>query len=132
MISFGAASPLDASGSSPRVVVEALVHRSELASVEFQEAREHAIRTAIAVWFSAAFLLLFGFTATVAVAASVWHREDRGLILSLLALGYLVVAAVLSWVSVRRIKQWEPFSETRRQFHEDCACVQEIISSAKR
>lgn len=129
MISFGSATPRAASGSPPRVVVEALMHRSELATLEFEEAREHATRTLIIVGFSAAFVLLFGFTSTVAIAASVWHREDRGLILSLVTLAYLIGAAVLAWVSVRRIKQWQPFSETRRQFHEDCACVQDIVNS---
>jgi len=87
--------PLAAPGSVPRVVVEALMHRGELISVELKEAQAHAARTAVSALLAGALLLLGGFAGTFAVAAAVWNRDDRGLILGLLTLAYLASAAAL-------------------------------------
>jgi uncharacterized membrane protein YqjE len=132
MISFGSSSPLAASGSTPRVVVEALVHRGDLLSVELKEARVHGLRTAIMVGISGVLLLLAAFSGTFALAAAVWQRNDRGLILGLVTLGYLVVSGIFACIVARRLRTWHPFSETVRQFHEDCECVQEIIKESAR
>lgn len=130
MISFGSTTtPLTAPGSTPRVVVDALIHRAELASVELKEARQHGLRTAILAGASGALLLLGGFCATFAIAAAVWDRSDRGLILGFVTLGYFIAAGSLAFAAARRMKTWRPFSETARQFREDCACVQDIINS---
>ncbi|HZZ20716.1 MAG TPA: phage holin family protein [Opitutaceae bacterium] len=133
MISFGSNSaPLASPGSTPRVVVEALMHRGELASVELKEARQHGSRTAILAGVSGVLLLLGGFSATFAVAAAVWDSSHRGLILGLLTLGYLVGAGVLALVAARRMRDWKPFTESARQFRDDCACIHEIINSYER
>ena len=120
--------PLAAPGSVPRVVVEALMHRGELISVELKEARLHAARTAVAAVLACALLLLAGFAGTFAVAAAVWSREDRGLILGLLTLAYLAGSAALGFVAARRLRSWQPFSETLRQFRQDSVCLQETLS----
>jgi uncharacterized membrane protein YqjE len=112
-----------------RVVVEALTHRGELASVELREACEHGTRTAILVGLSCALLLLGGFCGTFAIAAAVWERPDRGMILGLLTFAYLAGCGALAYAAARRIKAWKPFSETARQFQEDCACVHDIANS---
>ena len=67
-----------------------------------------------------------------ALAAAVWQREDRGLILSLVTLGYLAGAAVLAYVASRRLRNWSPFAETCRQFHADCECLHDVIATATR
>jgi uncharacterized membrane protein YqjE len=122
-------SPLAEPGATARVVVESLMHRGELASVELKEARRHGARTAAVLAISCVFLLLGGFTGTVALAAAVWNREDRGLILGLVGLGYVLAAASLGYFASRRLKSWQPFEETRRQFHADCACVHDLFKS---
>jgi uncharacterized membrane protein YqjE len=132
MSSRGSSSPFAAPGSVPRVVVEALMHRGELASIELEEAKIHSARTGIAIALCGILLLLGGFTATFAVAAAVWHRDDRGLILGVLTLAYFLGAGALAFVASRRIRDWQPFSETCRQFHEDCACIQKSITSGTR
>ncbi len=124
--------PLAAPGSVPRVVVEALMHRGELISVELKEAQVHAARTAVAVVLACALLLLAGFAGTFAVAAAVWNRDDRGLILSLLTLAYLAASAALGFLAARRLRSWQPFAETFRQFHQDCVCLHETLSNAAR
>jgi uncharacterized membrane protein YqjE len=131
MISFGSSTPMTAPGSTSRVVVEALMHRGELAAVEFKEAREHGTRTAILVGLSCALLLLGGFCGTFAIAAAVWDRPDRGMILTLLTVAYLAGSGVLAFVTARRLKTWQPFSESARQFREDCACVHDIAESRR-
>jgi len=131
MISFGSTTPMTAPGSTPRVVVEALMHRGELASVEFKEARVHGTRTAILVGLSCAFLLLGGFCGTFAIAAAVWERPDRGMILGLITAAYLLASGALAFAAARRFNTWKPFAETARQFHEDCACVHDIANSRR-
>jgi uncharacterized membrane protein YqjE len=132
MISNGSSPHLAEPGSVPRVVVEALMHRGELASVELREARLHAARTAAAAALAGALLLLGGFAGTFAVAAAVWGREDRGLILGLLALAYVAGAAALGFVASRRLSSWQPFAETFRQLHEDCAFLHRTLADGKR
>jgi uncharacterized membrane protein YqjE len=124
--------PLAAPGSVPRVVVEALMHRGELISVELKEAQAHAARTAVSALLAGALLLLGGFAGTFAVAAAVWNRDDRGLILSLLTLAYLACAVALGYVAARRLRSWHPFAESFRQFHEDCACLHDTVAEVSR
>jgi uncharacterized membrane protein YqjE len=135
MSSYGSSQPLASSGSSgsaPRVIVEALVHRGELASLELREAQQHGFRTAVMIGFAAVLVLLGGVAGTFALAAAVWQREDRGLILSLVTLGYFVGAAVFAYVASRRLRNWSPFAESCRQFHADCECLHEVIANATR
>jgi uncharacterized membrane protein YqjE len=132
MASFASSHPLDTPGSAPRVVVEALAHRSELAALELREAQEHGLRTALFLGVAAVLALLGGFAANLAIAAAVWNRGDRASILAAVTAGYLVVAGALAYVGSRRLRTWHPFSETCRQFHEDCACIHDVIVSSAR
>lgn len=132
MASFTSSHPLDAPGSAPRVIVEALTHRGELAALELREAQQHGFCTAVIMAFAAGLVLLAGFAATIAVAAAVWDRPNRGAILGWVALGDLAVAGLLALVASRRLKTWQPFAETTRQFHEDCACIHDVIASCAR
>lgn len=118
---------LDQAVPAARVLLPALAHRGELASLETAEARDH-LAGSLALTLSAAILtLLGGFTATFAFAALVWTREDRGLLLALLALAYFVTAAGVAWFTARRLRRWHPLPETRRQLHEDQACLRALL-----
>jgi len=119
-------------GSLPRLAVEALVHRSELAGLEFEEARSHATGTAIIIGAAVAVTLLFGTAVTFAIAAAVWDRPNRGLILSLVALAYLLVAACLAWWASRRLKTWRPFDSTISQLRKDYSCLYNHLSEKSR
>jgi uncharacterized membrane protein YqjE len=119
-------------GSWPRIAVEALVHRSELAGLEFEEARASAAMTAFIVGAAVAVALLFGMTVTFAIAAAVWARPDRGLILSLVAVAYLLGAAGLAWWASRRLKSWRPFAETIGQLRKDYSCLHDHLSEKSR
>jgi uncharacterized membrane protein YqjE len=132
MIKVASAAPLAEPGAAPRVMVEALMHRGELAAIELKEARQHGVWTAAALVVSGMLLLLGGFAGTIALAAAVWHRDDRGLILGLVALAYLLGAAALGYFASRRLKSWKPFEESRRQFHADCECVHDMLMSMAR
>jgi len=132
MASFASSHPLDAPGSAPRVVVEALAHRSELAALELREAQEHGLRTALIMGLAGLLGLLGGFAVNLAIAAAVWNREDRASILAAVTAVYLVGAGILAYLASRRLRTWHPFSETCRQFHEDCACIHDVIVSSAR
>jgi hypothetical protein len=132
MSSLASHSSLGAVDSVPHVVVEALIHRSELASLEMKEARTHGTVTAVVAAAAAGSLLLGGFAGTLALAASVWQRDDRVLILAVVTLAYLIMAAGLGFAAANRLKTWHPFAETCRQFKADRACVHEILNSTAR
>ncbi|HEY1791666.1 MAG TPA: hypothetical protein VGG34_02005 [Opitutaceae bacterium] len=123
---------LAAPGAAPKVVIEALLHRGELLSLELAEARSQGMRVVALVVFCGAFMLLAGFAATIALAAEVWRNPDRGMILGLAALACLVVSAALGYAAARRLGAWQPFAESVRQFHADCLCLRDTLSAATR
>lgn len=119
-------------GSIPRIVVEGLLHRAELAGLELREARTHAAGTAVLAVVAVAVALLAGFAGTIAVAAAVWDSPKRSGILGLLSLAYLLGAACLSWWTARRLKTWRPLSETIYQLREDSSCLHRFLSMNSR
>jgi uncharacterized membrane protein YqjE len=118
---------LDRIAPVTRVVLNGLAHRGELAAVETGEARDHLTTTIILGAGVFALALLAGMALTFAVAASVWHRDDRGLILGLLTFGYVLTATGLAWGLVRRLRAWHPLHETRRQLREDGKCIEKLF-----
>ncbi|MBL9187087.1 MAG: phage holin family protein [Opitutaceae bacterium] len=118
-------------GPAARIVVEGLAHRGELAALEFAEARDHVVKSAAVMLGATACALLTGFAGTFAIAALVWQREDRGLILGLVTLAYALGAAGLGLLAARRLRAWRPLAETRHQLGEDCACVRDMLPAAK-
>jgi UPF0716 family protein affecting phage T7 exclusion len=62
----------------------------------------------------------------------VWSRPDRGLILGILTLAYVVASAVLGFIAARRLGTWQPFAETRRQLGEDAACLRDALDQGPR
>jgi uncharacterized membrane protein YqjE len=130
VISFRSFSPPAATESASHIAVDALIHRGELASLELAEAKEFCIKTGVMIGISVAMVLLGGIAGTFALAAAVWNRPDRGMILGLVAIGYLLVSGGFAFFAARRLKAWRPFEETTKQLREDCTCIQDIISDA--
>jgi hypothetical protein len=119
-------------GSTPRILAEGLLHRGQLASLEFGEARSHAAKTGALAAAACAFALLGGFTGTLALAALVWDREDRSLILGLVALAYLAGTAGFAWWAASRFMSWRPMAESRNQIREDCTCIIQCLPAKTR
>ena len=128
---MGSRFPFSGGETVPSVVAEALVHRAELASLELEEAKRHGMVTVVLTAVASGLLLLAGFTSTFALAACVWTREDRGVILSCVALAYLLAAVSLGLFVVRRLRTWVAFPETCKQFREDCACIHGLATSPR-
>jgi uncharacterized membrane protein YqjE len=120
---------LSALGSASRIIVEGLLHRGELAALELREARTHAVATGAIAAVGVGFALFFGLAGTLVIAALVWESEYRVLILSLVALSYLIGAVAFGWWAYRRLRSWRPLGEIRRQLEEDCLCVQQYLSA---
>jgi uncharacterized membrane protein YqjE len=120
---------MDALGSPPRIILEGLLHRGELAGIELRDARSHLAITGAAAGGAGALVLLGGLTGTFALAALVWERGDRAVILGLVALGYVLVAGALGWWTAARVRSWRPLPETRYQLREDCACLNHYLST---
>lgn len=121
---------LDRVAPATRVVLAGLAHRGELAAVETGEARDHLAVSALlgAAVFSLA--LLAGIALTFTFAALVWHRDDRGLLLGLLTVGYVVAAGGIAWALSRRLRAWGPLRETRRQLRADADCIAKLLPAA--
>jgi len=118
---------LDRIAPTTRVVLSGLAHRSELAAVETGEARNHIVASVLIGVGVLAFTTLAGLALTFTIAAAVWHRDDRGLILGLLTASYLLLALGLGWGLIRRLRSWSPLHETRRQLCEDVACISNLL-----
>jgi uncharacterized membrane protein YqjE len=114
--------------SAVKILAEALMHRGELAAFELAEARAHAIVTVLVGIAGFVLTLLGGMTITFTLAASVWDRPDRSLILGLVSMGYLVAAGLLFGFAVYRLLAWHPLEETRRQMRDDRSCIQSILT----
>lgn len=118
---------LDRAPPAARAILSGLRHRGELAALETAEARDHLLRSLLlgAAGLIAAQLAALGLM--FALAAAVWHREDRGWLLGAFALGQLVLAAALVRSLVRRLRRWEPLAETRRQLRADGECIEDLL-----
>ncbi len=115
------------SPSVPKLIAGALIHRGELAALEWGEARAHGAVTALYAGLTSVFFLLAGMAGTFAIAAAVWERSDRGSILFGLALAYVCLSAWAGWAAYRRLRAWVPFAETRNVLHQDCASIRDMV-----
>jgi uncharacterized membrane protein YqjE len=111
-----------------KIFFEALFHRGELVALELSQVREYVFYVLVAAFLTVVFILLGGFAATFMVAAMVWERPDRGLILGLMAAGYLILATALGFFTVGRLRKWRPLRETAIQLRADHECLQSILT----
>lgn len=121
---------LDRVGPAARIALGGAGHRAELAAIELGEARDH-LAGSFALGLGATVLaVLGGFALNLALAAAVWHRDDRGLILLGLAFAQLAAAVAAAVFCARRVHRWRPLAETRRQLREDRECLQNLMPSS--
>ncbi len=121
------ASPLGFLGPAPRIVLEGLMHRGQLATLEITEARDHAARTALIAVLAGVGALLAGVAAIFTLAALVWHRDDRGLILGATTLAIVIGSGALTAWAAHRLRTWQPLAETRRQLSADRTCLENLL-----
>jgi uncharacterized membrane protein YqjE len=114
-------------GPAARAMLDGVGHRAQMALLELAEMRDKVASSLIFGLAALILSLLGGIALTFAIAALVWHREDRGLWLGLLTLAYFVSAGLLAWTMVRRLKQLEFLPETSRQLTEDRICLGALL-----
>lgn len=118
-------------GPAGRALLDGVNHRLRLAVVELSDLREQ-IASALALGIAGLVLaLLAGIAANFAIAAALWHREDRELWLALLTLVYLGGAAALGLAMTRRLKRLRILPETARQLDEDRLCLAALLHDGK-
>lgn len=118
-------------GPAARAVLDGVGHRVELALIELSDLRDQVASSLVLGLAALVLSLLGGIAFTFAIAAAVWHREDRGLWLGLLTLVYFITAGVLALVMTKRLKRIEFLPETSRQLSEDRLCIGALLHDEK-
>lgn len=121
---------LDHAGSIVQHIARAYGHRSQLASLEAIEARQQLMKIGALVCAALVLGMLGLFLLALTIAALVWPMEQRVQILGLVTAGFIIIGAVSAVVAWRRLHTWSPLPETRRQLHEDCVCLGDLISES--
>jgi uncharacterized membrane protein YqjE len=114
-----------------RALLDGASHRLRLALVELAGLRDQIFSSLMLGLGALILALLGGIAATFAIAAALWHREDRELWLALLTLAYFGVACMLAAVAALRLKRLRFLPETARQLHEDRLCVDALLRDRK-
>lgn len=122
---------LKRAGPAGRAVLDGIGHRVELAVLELSEARDQVASSLILGVAALVLSLLGGIAFTFAIAAAIWHREDRGLWLALLTLAYFGGAAGFAMTMIRRLKRVALLPETSRQLNEDRICIGALLHEEK-
>lgn len=102
-------------------------HRAQLAALESSEARAQLLKFGVIM-----LAVLFGGIGSVImlsliIAAAVWPLENRVQILTLITLGLACATGIAAIILRHQIRAWSPWSETRQQLREDCACFGEFV-----
>ena len=123
---------LPAPGVALSLFAESVAHRAELAAIELDEAREHALGSLLLAAGTAALVLFTGFALTLLAASLVWDLPNRGWWLAGLVAAYLAGAAGAGCLLTRRLRTWRPLAEVSAQLQEDTRCLTHLIKSAAR
>lgn len=118
-------------GPAARAVLDGIGHRTQLALIEVSDLKDKVTSSLLLGVAALVLSLLGGIALTFAIAACVWHREDRGLWLGLLTLAYFITAGVLAMVMTKRLKRLEFLPETSRQLNEDRLCLGALLHDEK-
>ena len=119
-------------GVALALLCESLAHRAELAAIELEEAQEHAVRCLLLTGAVGALALFAGFALTLLIASQVWDDPHRAWWLGGLTAAYLAGALAAARVLTRRLRDWRPLGETKRQLREDYRCLSNQLNSAGR
>lgn len=123
---------LPSPGVALSLLTESVAHRAELAVLELDEAREHALGSLLLAAGTAALVLFTGFALTLLAASLVWDQPQRGAWLAGLGLVYLAGAVTTGTFLARRLRTWRPLTETTGQLRQDYQCLSHLIKSAAR
>lgn len=118
-------------GPVGRAMIDGASHRLRLANLELADLRDQIVSSLLLVLAALVLALMGGIAATFAIAAALWHREDRGLWLVLLTLAYFGVACVLAAVAALRLRRLELLPETSRQIDEDRLCLGALLNDER-
>jgi uncharacterized membrane protein YqjE len=116
-------------GPVARAVLDALGHRAELLLLDLAAARARLLSALAFLAVAAGFALLTGFALTLAYAAAVWHRPDRGLLLLAAAAAWLALASLCTFLAARGLHGWTPLGDTRAQLAQDRLCLQDLLTA---
>jgi uncharacterized membrane protein YqjE len=111
---------------------ESVAHRAELAALELNEAREHALVSTVIGIVAVGLALFTGFAFTVFVAGAVWESPNRTTWLGGLCIVYLLGALVAGVMVTRRLRAWRPLEETQSQLQRDYQCLSQLFRHASR
>jgi len=123
---------LPAPGEAFSLLSESAAHRAELASLEVEEARDHALVSVLLAAGTAALTLFTGFAVTLLLASLAWDSPNRAWWLTGLCAAYLGAALVGGFTLSRRLRDWRPLNETQAQLQEDFQCLSQLIKSVIR
>ncbi|HVU18280.1 MAG TPA: phage holin family protein [Candidatus Didemnitutus sp.] len=123
---------LPAAGEVIGLFTESVAHRAELAALELEEARGHAVISSVMACVALVLVLLTGMGFTVFVAGAVWESPHRTLWLGVLCAAYLMAAVAVSLVLTRRLRSWRPMGETQGQLQRDYQCLSQLFRQASR
>lgn len=129
---LGSAAPrprLPSPGEILGLAGSAFSHRTELASLEFEEAREHAARSALMGGIVVLLTFFTGFAFTLFVAALAWDSPHRAAWIGGLCAAYLVGGVALAFALRSRLRNWQPMSDTQAQLREDRQCLEQLVKS---
>ena len=111
------------------LLTESIAHRTELAAIELDEARTHALGSSLLAGATCLLLLLAGFALTLLIAALVWESPYRGWWLMGLCAAYLAVVGTIFWRLRKRLLTWRPLVETQTQVRLDFQCLNTLLKS---
>lgn len=120
---------LPAPGVAFSLLGESLDHRRELAFLEVEEARDHAVVSTLLAVGTAMLGLLTGFAITLLVASLVWESPHRVAWMMGVCLVYGGTAVWTGFVLVKRLRTWQPLHETHSQLEQDYQCLSKLIKS---
>lgn len=116
-------------GVTTTLLTDALSHRTDLAALELDEAREHVQTSALLLGASVFLVVLAGFAFTLTFTVLVWDQPHRGWWLAGLCALYLAGAGLSGYRLRQRLHTWRPFTEIRAQLQQDQQCLNRLIKS---
>jgi uncharacterized membrane protein YqjE len=121
---------LPAPGVALSLLSESIENRKDLASLEIEEARDHAVVSTLLAAGTAALVLLVGFAITLLVASMVWESPHRVAWMVGVCAFYCIAAIATGSALRQRLRNWQPLKETHTQLEEDFQCLSKLIKSA--
>ncbi|HEY4302711.1 MAG TPA: phage holin family protein [Candidatus Didemnitutus sp.] len=121
---------IPAAGEFIGLFTESVAHRAELAVLELDEARDHAMVSTVMAGVALTLVLFTGIGFTFLVAGMVWDSPNRTMWLGGLCSVYLVAAVIAGILLTHRLRTWRPLGETQSQLQRDYQCLSQLFRQA--